>query len=158
RAHLRVGILVSGGIAPGINAVIDGIVSRHNEYRKAAEKDPAWHKYVLTIKGYTEGFRSLLRPGAVEKILEPTEAKRQAELGGSMLATSRADELLDAIPERRAEKFNRMIQRLSGDEIEILYVIGGDGSLRAAHAISKLAEERGDMISVVGIPKTTDND
>ncbi len=152
RTNLRVGILVSGGIAPGINAVIDGIVSRHNEYRNAAQN------YELTIKGYTEGFRSLLRPGTAEKVLEPAETKRHAELGGSMLGTSRADELLDAIPEKRAEKFKRLIQKLSSDRIEILYVIGGDGSLRAAHAISKLSDETGDKISVVGIPKTTDND
>jgi 6-phosphofructokinase 1 len=172
RTHLRVGILVSGGIAPGINAVIDGIVSRHNEYRRAAEeaakktakktagKDPTWRNYELTIKGYTEGFRSLLRTGSgsVEKGLEPIETKRQAELGGSILGTSRADELSDEIPEKRAEKFKTMIQTLSRDQIEILYVIGGDGSLKAAHAISKLAEETGDKISVVGIPKTTDND
>ena len=38
RTDLRVGILVSGGIAPGINAVIDGIVSRHNEYRERCTK------------------------------------------------------------------------------------------------------------------------
>ena len=65
---------------------------------------------------------------------------------------------LVAIQSKRTEKFKRLIQKLSSDRIEILYVIGGDGSLRAAHAISKLSDETGDKISVVGIPKTTDND
>ena len=151
--NLTVGILVSGGIAPGINAVIDGIVNRHTLYRNRATKS-----YRLTVKGYTEGFRSLLRPGSGVKTLESAEVRRQAELGGSMLGTSRVDELLGADPEQRAGQFKKMVQKLSSDKIEILYIIGGDGSLRAAHAISKLAEETGDKISVVGIPKTTDND
>jgi 6-phosphofructokinase 1 len=51
--ELGVGILVSGGIAPGINAVIDGIVERHTLYRNRN----TFH-YELNIKGYVEGFRA----------------------------------------------------------------------------------------------------
>ncbi len=155
--HLNVGILVSGGIAPGINAVIDGIVNRHYGYWQAARDHRNLQSYQLTIRGYTEGFRSLLRADRFRP-LNPADVKRHAELGGSMLGTSRADELLDPIPQRRIDKFREMVQGLAHDGIEILYVIGGDGSLRAAHAISNLARELGHNISVVGIPKTTDND
>jgi 6-phosphofructokinase 1 len=39
-----------------------------------------------------------------------------------------------------------------------LYVIGGDGSMRAAHALQRTADEMGKDLAVVGVPKTMDND
>ena len=55
--QLRVGIVVSGGIAPGINSVIAGIVKRHVLYHKAANNP----RGSLNIIGYLEGFKSFLR-------------------------------------------------------------------------------------------------
>ncbi|MCX5772874.1 MAG: 6-phosphofructokinase [Candidatus Hydrogenedentes bacterium] len=155
---LRVGVVTSGGIAPGINAVIAGIVERHVLYaRKYAEKHP--HGYELAVCGYRDGFQALLRPGHNYGLLDESRVEGLANQGGSILSTSRADELLDfGHPDQRSDGIDRMVQKLKDDGIEVLYVIGGDGSMKAAHALRVHARAKGVPLSVVGIPKTMDND
>jgi len=162
RGSLTVGIVVSGGIAPGINAVIEGIVRRHRLYAEKAEKKG--EKYDLSIFGYKEGLQGLLTPRnkPLDLLVQPVE--RWAEEGGSKLRTSRAEDLLDKDPVKRTRHFNGLIARLMDiDGVEILYIIGGDGSMKAAHAIWKIARDAPPgaperNLSVVAIPKTMDND
>jgi 6-phosphofructokinase 1 len=150
--RLTVGILVSGGIAPGINAVIEGIVARHELYRERSS-----NRYRLKINGYKRGFEGLEQ--AVDGAdLNPKAVAGWAELGGSKLGTSRADHLLPqrepAAAAERVKALNKVIAKLRADNVNILYIIGGDGSMRAAHAIHKRTQD----MAVVGIPKTMDND
>lgn len=149
---LTVGILVSGGIAPGINAVIDGIVTRHELYKAKSTK-----RYALKINGYKRGFGGLAE-GAEAYPLTSRGVAGWAELGGSKLGTSRADDLLPQTDPGKAsdreKALDAAISKLTNDKVRILYVIGGDGSMRAAHAIHK----RAPGITVVGVPKTMDND
>ena len=164
RTELRVAILVSGGIAPGINAVIDGIVQRHWKYQKC-------HGYAISVYGYRNGFHGVLDPERCR--LFPDEQCRNAanpgqhsivtaefaNQGGSMLGTYRMDDLIS--PTIRLQKLTLIAERL--DDIDILYMIGGDGTMRAAHALWNVARERIDRgrqfpLSVVAIPKTMDND
>jgi 6-phosphofructokinase 1 len=77
---------------------------------------------------------------------------------GAMLRTSRADKLLEGSTSERYEHFTSIIHQLSGAGVRILYVIGGEGSMKAAHAIWKISRDIRKPISVVGIPKTMDND
>ncbi len=163
---LRVGILVSGGIAPGINAVIRGIWDRHHLY--AHPQGTLAHKVQVT--GYLEGFRSLLHnqpvgPAVSARLLDRDFVEEHANRGGSMIGTSRAKGLLDPNPASRLENIERVVRALDHELIDILYVIGGDGSMRAAHAIFTIAKQlaaekkRGNRpLSVVGVPKTMDND
>jgi 6-phosphofructokinase 1 len=159
---LTVGIVVSGGIAPGINAVISSIVSRHRLYRDKAEEKGS--PYNLAIRGYKEGLQGLLTPGnqPLDLLRQPVE--RWAEEGGSRLRTSRAEQLLHGDTLDRERNFQHIINRLiRADGVQILYIIGGDGSMKAAHAIWKMARDAAHgvperSISVVGIPKTMDND
>jgi 6-phosphofructokinase 1 len=153
---LTVGILVSGGIAPGINATIEGIVARHILYREKFEERYR-ERYQLNLLGYMEGLKALLRPGAMFKELTEDEVRQAAHAGGSMLGTSRAEELLDPDPAEREKCLRKAVRKLYGDGVDILYVIGGDGSMRAAHALWKAREEEQEL-SVVAIPKTMDND
>jgi len=173
---LRVGILVSGGIAPGINAVIDGIVSRHSLYHE--RQSEAGRKHFLEILGYREGFKGLLRPGVHPQTLNSEAMRGVVEVGGSYLGTSRADELLpgtvqcddvlpadplDRVPtpgtaQYRDMKLSDAVTRLKDHGIDILYVIGGDGSMSCAHALWRYARRVGYRLSVVGIPKAMDND
>ncbi len=153
--ELGVGVLVSGGIAPGINAVIDGIVSRHFLYlerQKASGLD-----YELKILGYREGFKSLLRSGVQTKSLTAEKMRGVVESGGSCLGTSRADELLLSA-ENRELNLKKAIGKLQNDEISILYVVGGDGSMSCAHALWNYANRAGYDLSVVCVPKAMDND
>lgn len=152
--RFRVGILVSGGIAPGINAVIAGIVERQFLYAEKGE-----YKDILRVRGYHNGLSAVSHRGAHYRLLTPGLATSHANLGGSMVGTSRVPEFMDNDnPERRERALKNAVVRLSGDGIEILYIIGGDGSMRAAHALWKTAQDEGVELSVVGIPKTMDND
>jgi 6-phosphofructokinase 1 len=156
---LTVGLLVSGGIAPGINSVIEGIVSRHALYQEAQNKT-RHSRYNLQVFGYLEGFEGLLRPGENYKMLTVNDVRGKGHLGGSILGTSRAGEFLDPDPQARENCMQDILNKLAGHGADILYIIGGDGSIRAAHAISVAAKRRRQMrnLSVVAIPKSTDND
>src|SRR5205085_9502499 len=86
-----------------------------------------------------------------------SEVGQHAQAGGSILRTSRADELLAT---GTTDDLDQILRRLTdeGDRLDILYVIGGDGSMRAAHALQTRANEKGLALSVVAVPKTMDND
>lgn len=192
--NVRVGILVSGGIAPGINAVIDGIVDRHILY---AQQHRAYDNQIqadgnvnIAVKGYIEGFKGLLQEDRVapkdmlkrNTLVKEDWVESQAHTGGSIIGTSRADELMGRVSDRpetdadqRDQYVRQIVSQLSNDDnIDILYVIGGGGSMRAAHAIWNMAQRMHDnylnnpngpdaegikkKLSVVAIPKTMDND
>jgi 6-phosphofructokinase 1 len=169
-SDLKVGILVSGGIAPGLNAVIAGIMARHILYFDALKSDAG----TLTFHCYREGFNSLSRhrgagpdyqlfsltkvPGMTDDRQKLREMCQHAYGGGSIIPTSRTPELMasDALTRRAA--FENIVSALNGDGIDLLYVIGGEGSMRAAHAIQNCADEKQVDLTVVGVPKTMDND
>lgn len=171
---LNVGILVSGGIAPGINSVIDGITQRHALY---ADK----HGYQLKVFGFDNGFRAFDNIGQSQRLLEiinydlklnprpDIDTTEHANEGGSVLRTSRVEELINTDePDLRIKKFQDIIQKLNGLHVDILYIIAGDGGMKAAHVLWYLAQEYYDnnrstdkdlrRLSVVAIPKTMDND
>ena len=161
---LRVAIMVSGGIAPGINAVIDGIVQRHWKYAKGRDG-------TLAIHGLTDGFlskgnwthHSVLLKADISQLPPPNWAGQpiltpaHAHEGGSILGTSRVEELLHG--EDRIRKLKRIDENL--EDVDILYIIGGDGTMKAAHALYEISCENSNRerkLSVVAIPKTMDND
>lgn len=154
--ELGVGILVSGGIAPGINAVIDGIVTRHILYSERQNK--AGREHSLKVLGFREGFRALLKGGVPPQPLNVTAIRSVVEAGGSYIGTSRADNLLPGKAEDRNKILESAVTRLLDHGIDILYVIGGDGSMSCAHALWHYARRDGHDLSVVGIPKAMDND
>ena len=147
---VRAAIIVCGGIAPGINAVISGIVRRHADYA---------HPGRPHVWGYVEGLKSLAGFGPHRRILLDVEMLRPYDgRGGSIISTSRTDELLEPDPVKRDRTLMNVIHALRADGVQILYVIGGDGGMRAAHAIWTRARAHDYELSVIGIPKTMDND
>lgn len=88
-------------------------------------------------------------PGAAPDpvALTPDVVRTIAERGGTMLGSSRGAQDVDV-----------MVDTLVARGISILFVIGGDGSMRGAHALVECIERRGLEIAVVGVPKTIDND
>lgn len=152
--RMKVGVLVSGGIAPGINAVISGIVERQHRYATALNRH-------VDVVGLVEGFRGLRRGLGLHPIpLEEKDVRAAVNQGGSLLPTARADELLDPDPVERAKLLEEVVDRVCHEQISILYVIGGEGSMRAAHAIHTVHKARfpARTFSVIGVPKTMDND
>ncbi len=161
---LKVAVLVVGGIAPGINAVIDGIVQRHSLY---AEKGGYSEK--LEIYGLVNGLHAFDDLPNEHRLLVcdskalsahqlRLETPPHAHEGGSILGTCRDDELMKE-PERDS-KLKDIVNQLRN--FDILYIIGGDGSMRMAHAIRNYALDAGRTgdreLTVVAIPKTMDND
>jgi 6-phosphofructokinase 1 len=136
-SELACGIVTCGGLCPGLNDVIRAIVlSLHHHYG------------VPKIYGFRYGYAGLVgRLGHTPFELTPVLVNRIHEAGGSFLGSSRG-------PQEPAE----MVATLEGLGIGILFVVGGDGTLRGAQAISEEAARQGLALSVIGVPKTIDND
>jgi 6-phosphofructokinase 1 len=144
---VRAAIVTTGGLAPGLNCVIHNIVKRHCKIYSI-------DKMRGKVFGVYDGFRGLcsLADNLIE--LDPNLTEGWLDQGGSKLGNVRyyhnGRRNKEVIPQM-VEVITTNLQNIG---IDILYVIGGDGSLEVAHAIA-LANP---AISVVGIPKTMDND
>lgn len=128
----RIGLLTSGGDAPGMNAAIRAVV------RTAIY-------YGMEVYGIERGYA-----GLIEDALSPMEMRSVSDIvqrGGTKLRTARCLEMLTEEGQKQA------VATLKKHEIEGLVVIGGDGSFRGAKC---LTENYG--IPTIGIPGTIDND
>jgi 6-phosphofructokinase 1 len=136
-AKTKVGIVTCGGLCPGLNDVIRGLV-----------QELARHYGVRRIFGFRNGYQGFVaRYGHSVVELTPDSVVGIDTLGGTILGSSRGQQ----DPEEIVDCLEQM-------NINILFVIGGDGSMAGAIRIAQVAAERGDRIAVVGIPKTIDND
>jgi phosphofructokinase-like protein len=139
----RIGILTSGGDCPGLNAVIRGVV------RAASNRD--WE-----VIGFNDGFEGLLPPIGYE-IVTPIRTSGIMHLGGTILGTTNKGHFIAKVGEGnkvsvRPESLAHARNTLAELNVEVLIVVGGDGSLTTAQ---QLFEEG---IPVIGVPKTIDND
>jgi len=135
--RLGCGIVTCGGLCPGLNDVIRAIVlSLHHHYG------------VQRIYGFRYGYEGLVaRHGHEPLMLSPDKVNHIHEIGGTVLGSSRGHQ-------DPAE----MVKTLQALDIGILFAIGGDGTLRGAQRIGEEAARQGLPISVIGVPKTIDND
>ena len=136
-AKVRVGIVSCGGLCPGINNIIRGLVMElHHRYR------------VGRIYGFRYGYAGLSPAAGYDVLdLDPKAVKNIHHDGGSVLSSSRGPQPADV-----------MVDTLERMGIGMLFAIGGDGTLRGALAMHEEIERRGLKIAVIGIPKTIDND
>ncbi|MFC1883442.1 ATP-dependent 6-phosphofructokinase [Thermodesulfobacteriota bacterium] len=136
-SKLRCGIVTCGGICPGLNDVIRAIVLS------------LFHHYgVKTVFGFQFGYEGLSSSGGHPPIeLNPEEVEDIHQKGGTILGSSRGP-----------QDVSDMVENLERMNVGILFTIGGDGTLRGAQAISEEIANRNLKISVIGIPKTIDND
>lgn len=130
-------IVTCGGLCPGINNVIRGVVMALHYFYGV--------KSVLGVPYGYEGLNPEMGHGFVE--LTPDKVKDIHQFGGTILGSSRG-----------AQKVEVMVDTLVENKIDILFTIGGDGTLKGTNAIGEEIKKRGLNISVVGIPKTIDND
>jgi len=136
-AKTKVAVVTCGGLCPGLNNVIRSLVYQLN-YRYNISR-------VFGIKYGFEGLVSDYNHPVIE--LTPAVVSNIHLTGGSILGTSRG--------EQDVEKIVDTLERMN---INILFCIGGDGTLRGAHSIHEEIEKRKIKIAVAGIPKTIDND
>ena len=133
---VRAAIVTCGGLCPGLNNVVREVVnSLYNIYG------------VQECWGVTGGWNGFSNPQYEPIRLTPDVVRHIHHSGGSFLRTSRGGFDVD-----------KTIEFLQARQIQILFVIGGDGTHRAAHKVHEACQERGLNIAVAGIPKTIDND
>ena len=127
----RIGILTSGGDAPGMNAALRAIT------RVAMKKG-------ITVYGIEDGFAGLVEGRMKE--LRNADVSEILSRGGTILGSSRLPEFVEDQVQQTA------IKQLQQRQIEGLIVIGGDGSYRGALELSQKG------ICTIGVPGTIDND
>src|SRR5271154_6413793 len=135
--ELRCGIVTCGGLCPGLNDVIRSLVfCLHEKYG------------VARIYGFKFGYEGLVERSALTPIELTTRKLTQInEVGGTVLGSSRGPQPVD-----------EMVDTLERLGIQLLFTIGGDGTLSGAHSIVEEIRRRDLKIAVVGVPKTIDND
>jgi 6-phosphofructokinase 1 len=136
-AKTKAAIVCCGGLCPGLNNVIRGIVME------------LFYRYkVSKIIGFQYGYEGLI-PKYNHPYLELSpEVVDDIHLhGGSILGSSRGE-----------QDISEMVDTLERNNISILFCIGGDGTLRGAFEIYKEVTKRKLKISIAGVPKTIDND
>ena len=136
-SKLKCALVTCGGLCPGINDIIRSIVLElHYAYGV---------RHIFGIRYGLQGFVAKYGHDLVD--LTPETVVNIHDRGGTVLGSSRGpqdiDEIIDCL-----EKMN----------IGLLFMIGGDGTLTAAGRIADAIIDRGLKISVVGVPKTIDND
>ena len=139
-SRLRAGIVTCGGLCPGLNNVIRGLVLELTQgYGVAEVLGFRWLASEGLVRGYGTG---------PVRLTPTTVADIQAASGKcTALGTSRGEQNPDEV-----------VDRLEELGIGVLFAIGGDGTFRGAMAIVDAIARRGLSISVIGVPKTIDND
>ncbi len=127
----RIGLLTSGGDAPGMNAAIRAVV------RSAIY-------YGMEVYGIERGYAGLIEDNMYR--MEMRSVSNIVQCGGTRLRTARCLEMLTEEGQKKA------LKTLEKHGIEGLVVIGGDGSFRGAKALSEYG------VPTIGIPGTIDND
>ncbi|MCF8110602.1 MAG: ATP-dependent 6-phosphofructokinase [Desulfobacteraceae bacterium] len=136
-SKLKCAMVTCGGLCPGLNNIIRSVVLE------------LYHSYgvrhIYGIRYGLQGFIPEYRHDVME--LSPANVVHIHEMGGSILGSSRGPQDIGAIVD--------CLERMN---VGIIFMIGGDGTLMAASRIEALIRERDLKISVIGIPKTIDND
>jgi len=132
---VKAAVVTCGGLCPGLNTVIREIVMCLTKVYGCSE-----------VYGVVNGYCGFYN-GIPWKRLTPTSVEEIHEHGGTVLGSSRGgfdlDKILDSIVEKG---------------INQLFILGGDGTHRGAQALVNGANSRGLCLSVIGVPKTIDND
>ena len=136
-SKITCGIVTCGGLCPGINNVIRGLVNELHYWYKCSR-----------IYGFKYGYKGMVKNNGIPPIELDVKLVEDIHLkGGTILGSSRG--------KQDVEKTVDYLEELN---ISILFTIGGDGTMKGMYDIVQEIESRGLDISVIGIPKTIDND
>ena len=151
---MRIGLLTAGGLAPCLSSAVGGLVERYTEQVPHAD-----------IIGYQDGYAGLLKG---EHLVVGADARAQAHLlhqhGGSPLGNSRvkltnlADCVRRGLVREGQDPLQAAAEQLTRDGITILHTIGGDDTNTTAADLAAYLADHGYELTVVGLPKTIDND
>lgn len=149
-----VGILTAGGLAPCLSAAVGMLIDRYTAIEPSVE-----------ILCYLDGYRGLLTGESIRVTPEiRADAMRLAEWGGSPIGNSRvkltnAADLVKRKLIREGDDPRRVAaDHLVHDGIDVLHTIGGDDTNTAAADLAAFLAKEGHQLTVIGLPKTVDND
>lgn len=127
----KIGVMTSGGDAPGMNACVRAVV-----------RTATFHN--IEVMGIYEGYQGMIR-GEIKE-LSTREVGGIIQRGGTILQTARSEEFRTKPGQREA------VRELNENDIDAVIVIGGDGSLNGARALATFG------VKVIGVPASIDND
>jgi len=134
---LNCGIVTCGGLCPGLNDVIRTITLTL-----------IWQYGISNVYGFKYGYAGLSSKAPAQPLLLTPERVDEIHLqGGDILASSRG-------PQDPEDMVDNLVKR----NINLLFTVGGDGTLKGAFELCNITKRRGLHISVIGVPKTIDND
>jgi len=136
-SHVTAAIVTCGGLCPGLNDVIAGLVSRLEDYGVPEGN----------ILGIRYGFRGFYDKAHRPVVLTKRSVDTIHLQGGTILGTSRG-----------GANIKEIVKRLDMWGVDMLFVVGGNGGNAGANAIFQKCEEAGVVCSVIGVPKSIDND
>lgn len=150
----RVALLTAGGFAPCLSSAVGGLIGRYTEIAPEVE-----------IIAYEHGYWGLL----LGKKIEITDAVREKagilhEYGGSPIGNSRvkltnvADCVKRGLVKEGENPLHVAAEQLKADGVDVLHTIGGDDTNTTAADLAAYLHENGYELTVVGLPKTIDND
>lgn len=150
----RVALLTAGGFAPCLSSAVGGLIERYTEIAPDVE-----------IIAYQHGYHGLLTG---TKIVVDDEARAKAGIlhrfGGSPIGNSRvkltnaADLVKRGLVQEGQNPLQVAAEQLQADEVDVLHTIGGDDTNTTAADLAAYLHEHGYELTVVGLPKTIDND
>jgi 6-phosphofructokinase 1 len=162
---LRVGVLTAGGNAPGLNMVVDSVTKRHHEFRKDSSDAER-----VEVYAYLGGFPGLLAPDEHRVALVPSHGMvRQTDryhhkVRRTLVTDDFALEACTRLKTKRGDKSEKALDDLAHavahENLDVLHIVGGDGSMRAAHGLLERFRQRhpNRRLAVVCAVKTMDND
>ena len=151
---MKIAFLTAGGIAPCLSASIGALIEKYNEIAPEVE-----------LIGYLNGYRGLLLG---KSISFPNSIKNDFEIlydfGGSPIGNSRVkltnidDCVKKGYVKEGQDPLKVAAEQLKNDGVNILHTIGGDDTNTMAAQLSSYLNDNGYNLTVVGLPKTVDND
>jgi diphosphate-dependent phosphofructokinase len=150
----KVAMLTAGGIAPCLSAAVGGLIERYSQLAPEVE-----------LLAYPDGYAGLLagRPIAVTPEIR-SRAHLLHRFGGSPIGNSRVkltnvDDLVKrGLVESGHDPLAVAADQLTRDSVDVLHTIGGDDTNTTAADLAAFLERHGYHLTVVGLPKTIDND
>jgi len=136
-ATTKVAIVTCGGLCPGLNDVVQGIVNKCEDYGVPEGN----------ILGIQYGFKGFYDKQAPPRVLTRSNVEGIHLEGGTILGTSRG-----------GADMAKIVKQIDIMGIDVVFVVGGNGGNAGAAAIQRSCEENNVLCSVVGVPKSIDND
>ena len=150
----RVALLTAGGLAPCLSSAVGGLIERYTEIAPEIE-----------ILAYTNGYQGLLTGASIPVTPEiRAGAHLLHRFGGSPIGNSRvkltnvADCVRRGLVEEGQDPRQVAAEQLTRDGVDVLHTIGGDDTNTTAADLARYLHDHGHELTVVGLPKTIDND